>query len=377
MSVLFHSARRIDARGEVADAWVLIDGARIAAVGSGADAPGADERIDLAGARLVPGFIDLHGHGGGGHAFEDLGDDLTAALSTHRAHGTTRSVVSLVANPLPVLREQLAAIADLAERDPLVLGAHLEGPFLSPQRAGAHDPAFLHTPHPGDVEALLDAARGALRVVTVAPELPGGLDAISRFAAAGAVAAVGHTEADAARTAAAFDAGARILTHAFNAMHGIHHRAPGPVPTAVADARVTLELILDGEHVAPDVARMLLRSAHGRVALITDAMAAAGATDGEYRLGGLHVVVREGRAVVAGGDTIAGSTLTQDAALRRALELGTAPAEAVAALTLVPARALGLDRRLGLLEPGWAADLVALDEEWRVTGVWAEGARLR
>jgi N-acetylglucosamine-6-phosphate deacetylase len=354
-------------------AWVLLDGDAIAATGAG-EAPAADEVVDLGDATLVPGFVDLHVHGGGGHAMDDGGDDLEAALAAHRAHGTTRSMVSLVANPLVQLRESLAGIAALAARDPRVLGAHLEGPFLSPARRGAHEEAFLRNPDPETVEGLLEAADGALRQVTIAPELPGALDAIARLADAGVVPAVGHTEADEGTARAAFDAGARMLTHAFNAMPGIHHRAPGPIVAAIGDERVTIELILDGLHVHPDVARLLWNEAPGRVALITDAMAAAAKDDGDYRLGTLNVTVRGGLALLSGTDTIAGSTLTQDAALRKAIGMGAEPAAAVAALTAIPARAIGAGERIGRLAPGYVADVVALDPAWEVVRVWAAGA---
>ena len=377
-TLLLHSAQRIDELGEVPDAWVLFDGAVIAASGSGlARAPHADTSMDLGGARLVPGFIDLHGHGGGGHSYDDGGDELMAALDAHRAHGTTRSVISLVANPLGELRERLSEIAALTAADPLVLGSHLEGPFLAPGQRGAHNADFLRVPDPDSVESLLAAADGTLRQLTIAPELPGALEVIAELAAAGVTVAVGHTEATFEQTRDAFDAGARMLTHAFNAMPGIHHRAPGPVLAALEDSRVTLELILDGRHVHPEVARLLFGDARGRVALITDAMAAAAADDGDYRLGSLNVTVRDGLAVLSGTSTIAGSTLTQNVALQLALsEVGLDPAVAVAALTAVPARALGLGDRLGLLEPGYAADAVVLAPDGTVTHVWADGRQL-
>ena len=383
--VIVHSARKCDVDGEAADSWLVFDGDRIAAAGTGAGwaahAVAGAAVTDAAGGLLTPGFIDLHGHGGGGASFDDGAGAIGRALAVHRAHGTTRSVLSLVANPVGALERSLTVIADLAERDPLVLGSHLEGPFLALSRKGAHNPDFLSAPSPAAVERLVAAARGTLRQVTLAPELPGALDAIGALTAAGAVVAVGHTEADEALARAAFDRGARLLTHAFNAMPGIGHREPGPVVAAIRDERVTAELILDGVHVHPDVARLLLDAAPGRVALITDAMAAAGAADGAYRLGSLDVAVTDGvaRVVLPDGSpgSIAGSTLTLDLALRAATKrAGMSLAAAVAALTWVPARALGLDDHLGRLAPGYAADAVLLSGAGEVRAVWGAGRRL-
>ncbi|SOE00281.1 N-acetylglucosamine-6-phosphate deacetylase [Blastococcus haudaquaticus] len=372
MTVLLHGARVLDAAGIVADGWVLFDGPLIAATGTG-EPPPADRAVDLAGAWLTPGFVDLHLHGGGGSAFDDGTASIVAALRTHRAHGTTRSVVSLVANPLEVLEARLDEIAGLTGTHG-VLGAHLEGPFLAPSRCGAHDPRFLRTPAVADVDRLLDAARGTLRQLTVAPELPGAVAAIEQLAAAGVTVAVGHTEADLATTGRAFDAGARLLTHAFNAMPGLHHRAPGPVLAAVADERVTLEVVLDGVHVHPGLVALLAAGAPGRIALVSDAMAAAGTGDGSYALGGLRVDVRDGRAVLEGTGTIAGSTLTLDTALRLAVDVaGLDPVTTVTALTATPARAIGLGNRFGRLAPGYAADAVVLGDDWSVRAVWADG----
>lgn len=373
---MLHSALLTDERGETPDAWVLFEGDVISAVGAG-QAPEATEKVDLAGARLVPGFIDIHGHGAGGHSYDDGGEQLAAALTTHRAHGTTRSVVSLVANPLAALRSSLAEVAELTVADPLVLGTHLEGPYLAPGKRGAHHVDYLREPDPITVDELIAASHGTLRQITIAPELPGADDAIDRFVAAGVKVAVGHTEADYETAARAFDRGASILTHAYNAMNGIHHRAPGPIVAALSDPRVTLEIVLDGYHVHEQVVALTLDEAPGRVAFITDSMAAAGSEDGHYRLGELNVTVRDGLAVLSGTDTIAGSTLTLDAALRRAVDVvGLSWPDAVAAVTSVPARALGYGDRLGLFEPGYAADAVVLDAEGHVAGVWAAGARL-
>ena len=376
MSTLFEHARKLDAHGQVDDFWMLVDGDTILSTGHG-EAPDAAARVDVGGRWLVPGFMDLHGHGGGGHSFDDGTIAMAAALATHRAHGTTRSVISLVANPLASLRTSLREIADIADADPLVLGSHLEGPFLAQNRRGAHNGEFLRDPAPYEVEELLGAARGTLRQITIAPELPNAMEAIDVLVEAGITVAVGHTEATFELAREAFDRGARIVTHVFNAMPGIHHRAPGPVVAAFEDDRVTLELILDGEHVHPDVAAMVFASAPGRVALVTDAMAAAGSHDGDYTLGSLTVTVHEGIARLRGTPTIAGSTLTQDVALRIAVTRSRVePKRAVEALTLTPARALGLGHRHGLLAPGFAADAVLLDHDWRVTGVWADGRPL-
>jgi N-acetylglucosamine-6-phosphate deacetylase len=374
VTTLLHSATAVDARGETPDAWILLDGDTISATGSGSERPDADEVVDLSGRWLAPGFIDLHSHGGGGEDYAT--GDVAAGLAAHRRHGTTRSVVSLVAEPVEVLEAQLAHIAGLTTEDPRVLGSHLEGPFLAESRRGAHAAEMLRAPDDATIDRLIAAARGTLRQVTIAPELPGGLDAVRRFAAAGVVVAIGHTETDAATARAAFDAGATLLTHAFNAMPGIHHRAGGPVAAALDDERVSLELVLDGLHVEQSVAAIAFAAAPGRIALISDAMAAAGAADGTYRLGTLQVTVQSGIAMVAGTETIAGSTLTLDTALILAIDaLGLTRSDAVAALTATPARILGLADRFGLLAPGFAADLVVLDADDRVEQVWAAGVR--
>lgn len=378
MPTLLTNASLLDADGR-RDGWVLIDGDRIAATGlSGVDAPPpAATTIDLGGRTVTPGFIDLHGHGGGGAAFDNGAEEIATALAVHRAHGTTRSVISLVANPLVDVRESLALVASLAEADPTIVGSHLEGPFLAIGRRGAHAPEFLREPDPQTIQGLIDAGRGTIRQVTIAPELPGALDAVRQFVDAGLVVAIGHTEADEHVARAAFDAGATLVTHVFNAMPGIHHRDPGPIAAAFDDDRVSLELVADGVHVHPSVVQMVFRAAPHRVALVTDAMAAAGGADGHYRLGSLNVDVRGGIAHLAGTSTIAGSTLTQDAALRLAVTVaGVHESAAVEALTRTPACVLGRDQEWGSLAAGYAADLVVLDAGWRVERVWAAGAEI-
>lgn len=289
-------------------------------------------------------YTDIHCHGGGGHTFGDTVGGTLAALAAHRAHGTSRVVCSLVSEPLPRTVRAMEVIREAMALDPSILGIHLEGPFLAPERKGAHDPSALALPTSEVVDALVDAAQGSVRQITIAPELPHALDAIERLVAAGVVVAVGHTHADADIARAAFDRGATLVTHAFNAMHGITGRAPGVVGAALADPRVTVEVIADGIHVDPRLIAMLFAAAPGRVALVTDAMAAAAAAPGRYELGGLAVDVAEGRAVIAGTDTLAGSTLTMDRAVEVCVAAGVSPEDAVAAATTVPARVLGPSR---------------------------------
>ena len=384
-ATIIHSARLVSDGSETADAWVEMRGGTIAAVGEGETWRSRTSSATVIAARdvagpgaiLTPGFVDIHGHGGGGFSYESDESDIRAARALHLAHGTTRAVLSLVSGSLEHLTAQAARIAAMTHTDAGILGTHLEGPFLDPGHRGAHDPAVLREATPDAVAALLAAGAGTIRQVTLAPELPGAAEAIRTFVDAGVAVAVGHTDADAEATRAAFEAGATILTHAFNAMPPLHHRAPGPVGAATADPRVTLEVIADGVHVDPELIRILFAAAPGRIALITDAMAAAGARDGRYTLGELEVDVVDGVARVAGTSTIAGSTLTQDAALRVALKAGIDLPSAVDALTRAPAEAIGVDDRLGILREGFAADAVLLDAALAPRAVWLDGRRMR
>jgi len=332
---------------------------------------------DAAGRYLTPGFVDIHCHGGNGASFDDGEEHIATALRMHRAHGTTRSVLSLVTASLPVLERRLADAAAAMDRDPLIVGLHLEGPFLNEQYRGAHDPSLLQAPDAASIDRLLAAGRGRISQVTLAPELPGADTALRRFRDAPVAVAVGHSAADFDTALSAFAAGASILTHAFNAMPGLHHRAPGPAAAAIASPGVTLEIINDGVHVHPEIVRLAFVSAPGRIALVTDAMAAAGAPDGGYRLGTLDVTVHEGVARLADGGAIAGSTLTLDAALRRTVTESRIPlTDAVQAVTETPARAIGRASDLGALVPGFAADAVILSDSLHVEAVFAAGIRL-
>jgi N-acetylglucosamine-6-phosphate deacetylase len=355
------------------DTWILFDGDTIAGIGTGVP-PRARVEVSAGGRRAVPGFIDLHCHGGGGTSFDGTEEDIRVALALHRAHGTTRSVLSLVSAPMENLTASLRTIAALD--DPLILGTHLEGPFLAPGRKGAHSAEMLFHPTRERISRLLDAASGTLRQITIAPELPGALDAIEQFTEEGVICAIGHTEADANITREAVNRGARLITHAFNAMPALNHRDPGPLGAAFTDDRLVLELILDGTHVHPDVVRVAFSAAPDRIALITDAMAATGCADGHYTLGSLPVQVYDGTVTLADG-TLAGSTLTLDVALRVAVGQYNIPlVTAIEALTSTPARALGLEARFGHLRPGYAADVVLLDADDSVAAVYAAGTLL-
>ncbi|NLU68068.1 N-acetylglucosamine-6-phosphate deacetylase [Streptomyces sp. HNM0574] len=331
--------------------------------------------LDLGGHWIVPGFVDMHVHGGGGASFSaGTAEESLAVIGTHRAHGTTTMVASTVTGELDDLARQAGALSELVEQGDLA-GVHFEGPFIAHNRCGAHDPQLLRDPHPADVRKLLDAARGTARMVTLAPELPGGLESVALLAEHGVLAAVGHTDATYDATLEAVEAGATVATHLFNAMPPLNHRTPGPIAALLEDERVTIELINDGTHLHPAVLELAFGSAGAdRVAFITDAMGAAGMGDGRYPLGPLEVEVIDGVARVVDSGSIAGSTLTLDEAFRRAVTVDRlSPLDAVRALCANPARLLGVADRVGSLEPGKTADLVVLDGEFRLTGVMRHG----
>jgi N-acetylglucosamine-6-phosphate deacetylase len=354
------------------DGWLDVDAGRITELGTGPVPPDAD---DLGGGWLVPGFVDLHMHGGGGHDVTGSPEDMCAAVEFHRTRGTTTTLVSLMTAPVDDLGDQLAWAAELTASGDIA-GAHLEGPFLASARCGAQDHRHLLDPDPLVLAKLLDAAQGAVRTVTVAPELPGALELIRDIVAAGAVAAIGHTDADYRAAEAGFAAGATLVTHLFNAMGPVTQREPGPAIAAL-DSTAVLEVINDGVHVHDALTRLVARHDPRRLALITDSISAAGVGDGEYRLGAQPVVVVDGQPRLPTSGRLAGSTLTMDEAFRRAvLELGLSMEHAAAAASTNPARVLGLEQRTGVIAAGLAADLVHLDDDLRVVRVMRHGTWL-
>ena len=351
--------------------WVHWDGDRIVCAGSGA-APRSPDLVVVGGSVLAPGFVDVHSHGGGGASFgTDDPADVETVLATHRAAGTTTMVASLVTERIQVLERQVRLLAGFV-RDGRLAGIHLEGPWLSPQRRGAHAPELLADPEPDAVRGLIEAGGGTVRMITLAPELPGALESTRLAVTQGCVVAVGHTAADYAQVQTAIEAGASGATHLFNAMPPLAHRMPGPVLALWADRRVWLELVCDGAHVDARLVAHVIGTAPERSVLVTDAMAAAGVGDGDYVLGELAVEVRDGVARLAGGGSIAGSTLTLDRAVRVAVSAGVSVEDALRAATTNPAAYLGL-RDVGRFASGCRADAVVLSEDLEVKKVMHGG----
>ncbi|WP_066903178.1 N-acetylglucosamine-6-phosphate deacetylase [Mycolicibacterium houstonense] len=353
--------------------WIDVSGDRVTALGAGAPPRPADRHL----VTVVPGFVDTHLHGGAGANFSAASHaETVAAADLHRRHGSTTLIASLVTTGPDELRNQVSVLAEDV-RAGVIDGIHLEGPWLSTVRCGAHQPALMRDPDPAEIDRLLAAAEGTIRMVTIAPERPGALAAIRQFTDAGVVVAVGHTEATYEQTRVALAAGATVGTHLFNAMRPVDRREPGPVVALIEDPTVTVELITDGVHIDAAIYRHVTRAAGAdRVSLITDAMAATGMPDGRYHLGPVQVDVAGGVALVGGTDTVAGSTATMDRVVRFAvahcgLDRDEALMLAVRQASVNPARALGLPA--GGLTPGAAADLVALGSDLTVEGVLRHG----
>ncbi|MFF0748214.1 N-acetylglucosamine-6-phosphate deacetylase [Streptomyces sp. NPDC004267] len=370
VSTVLAGARVVLPTGIVENGRVIVENGRIAG-----SAPAEAPTLDLSGHWLVPGFVDMHNHGGGGASFTSgTVDEILTGVRTHRLHGTTTVVASFVTGEMDFLSRRAGLLSELAEQGDIA-GIHFEGPFISPCRKGAHDETLLRDPEPAEVRKLLDAARGQARMVTLATELPGGLDSVRLLAEHGVIAAIGHTDATYEQTRAAIDAGASVATHLYNAMPALGHRAPGPIAALLEDERITVELINDGTHLHPAALELAFHHAGPeRVAFITDAMDAAGFGDGRYMLGPLEVEVKDSVARLVEGGSIAGSTLTLDRAFKRAATVDKLPVESVVqAISANPARLLGVYDRVGSLEAGKDADLVVLDAEFEVRGVMRKG----
>jgi len=326
---------------------------------------GASEEIDATGLYVSPGFIDLQVNGGVGHNFEDASpEEIDRIVGFHVSHGTTGLLPTTVTAPIPAIRRAMARVREAGHA--AILGMHIEGPFISPARKGAHNPKHIIAPSVEGFDELASGYSGFIAIVTLAPELPGADGVIARIREIGAIPSLGHSNATYEEGLAAIERGVRLFTHVFNGMRRFRHRAPGAVGAGLV-SDVMVELIADRIHVHPGAIRLLYKvKGPEQIALVTDAISAAGLPDGEYGLGGLEISVREGIARLTDG-TLAGSTLTMDRAVRVYMEAtGCSLPEAVRAASLNPAGLLGIDDRKGEIEGGKDADIVIFDRDLTV-----------
>ena len=375
------NARVLTPDEELLGATVVVRDGRVEAVGAGLAPPAGAETFDLTGLTLAPGFVDIHVHGGGG--FSLITEDPEEIRSYARwvvSRGVTGFLVTLVGAPLPQMKRWLAAAAtagEAAERSARCLGVHLEGPFVNPARRGALPTGGLRPPDVAEFLALAEAAQGRLKVMTLAPELPGAADVVAAARQRGVLVSIGHTDATYEQAVEAIEWGVRQATHCFNGMRPFHHRDPGCLGAVLSSPSVSAELIADGVHVHPGAMALLLaaKGPQGTI-LVTDGIAAAGLGDGAYSLAGEGIQVRDGVASLPDG-TLAGSVVTMDRVVQNVVSasgggLASLP-EAVRMASSNPAAALGLGQRLGRIAPGFAADLVALDDRLEVAMTFVGG----
>jgi N-acetylglucosamine-6-phosphate deacetylase len=380
--------RIITPQNEIRDPTVIVEGNRITAAGPRNEitVPANAKRVEARGITLVPGFVDVHVHGAGGHDVMEATPAALDAVATTLARGGTTSLLATTVTAAPealcqsaegiakyiATRSQNgAAAAQRAE----ILGIHFEGPFISPARRGVHPVEWIAAPSLALLARMLGSAAGTARILTLAPEIPGGLDLIDAARKAGIVAALGHTDATYEQAMDAIVHGARHAAHVFNAMRPFSHRDTGVLGALFTSPQVTAELIADGVHVHEAAMKLLLDAKPGGVILVSDGTAATGMPDGKYRLGNFDVQVTGGVVRNSEGK-LAGSALTLDRALRNVVALGVPLDEAVRMLTLYPARLLGLESRKGIIAAGADADLVFLDSNLQISRVVTRGAGL-
>lgn len=339
--------------------------------------------IDAQGGWVLPGFIDMHVHGGGGADFMDATQEAYETITRfHAQHGTTTMLATTMTAPREAIDRAIAAVAafragDMPGAD--LLGVHVEGPFVNTDWRGAQNPAYIVPPQPAWAEAWERDYPGLVRQITLAPEIDGALPFIQWLSERGIVASSGHTASTYEQLLTAADHGLRQGTHTYNAMTGLHHRKPGTLGAVMTDERIYAEIIADGHHVHPAAIQVLAKmKLPNRLIMITDAIAAAGLPDGDYELGGLPVVVKEGVCRLRDGDSLAGSTLTSINAFRYLVrEVGLTMAEASRCASGNPARQLGIADRTGTLAAGKAADVLLLSPELELRQVWVKGRALR
>jgi N-acetylglucosamine-6-phosphate deacetylase len=390
-ATVIYASRILTPQEELADCVIVVEAGVITGIGHRDEVhipPGSRDYI-ASGMTVVPGFVDVHIHGAGGHDVMEATDEALDRISATVARfGTTSMVATTVTAPVEETCRSLAGIAHyIRNREKKaedangrlqaeILGIHLEGPFINPRRRGVHPVESIAQPSVETFEKFRTAAAGNLRIVTIAPELPGALALIAAAVADGLVVGIGHTDADYAQARAAIKAGARHAVHVYNAMRPFTHRDPGVISAVLTDTDVTAEIIADGIHVAGPAIQILLGTkGFDTVLLVSDGTAATGMRDGSYRLGNFEVIVKDGICRNSEGK-LAGSTLTLDRALRYVVEIGVPLTDAVRMATILPARRLGVAGKKGILAVGADADLVVLTPDLRVAGVMTRGVGL-
>jgi N-acetylglucosamine-6-phosphate deacetylase len=385
-TILLHTARALTPATEILDAGILVRDGVIEAIGprQGMSLPAGAQEVAAEGQTAVPGFVDVHIHGAGGHDVMEGSEEAMAAVArTVARHGTTSFVATTVtASPEDTCRSvegiarYICTQHETDEAHAEVLGIHYEGPFISPARRGVHPVEWIQLPSAELLEKLLHAASGHARILTIAPELLGAPQCMDAAHKAGVVVAMGHTDATYEQARAAIARGARHAVHVYNAMRPFSHRDSGVIGAVLTSPEVTAELIGDGVHVEQAAMRLLLQAkGAGGVILVSDGISATGMPDGKYMLGKFEVTVSGGVCRNAEGK-LAGSTLTLDRALRNIVGLGIPLVDAVRMLTVNPATLLGIEFKKGALRVGADADIVLLDEGLQVTNVWARGVPL-
>jgi N-acetylglucosamine-6-phosphate deacetylase len=386
--IAIYASRVLTPQDELNDTIILVENARIIAIGHRDEVTIPENTVDYVagGMTVVPGFVDIHIHGAGGHdVMEANARALDRISSTVARYGTTSMVATTVTASADDTCKSLEGIARYIRKHPQeedgrfgaeILGVHLEGPFISKAQRGVHPPQSLAKPSTELLDKFIEAADGLVRMITLAPELPGGLALVAHAAAAGLVVGMGHTDADYTQAREAIRAGARHAVHTYNAMRPFAHRDPGVIAAVMTEPTVTAEIIADLVHVAGPAIQVLLGvKGFDTVLAITDGIAAMGMPDGTYRLGTFEVTVRDGVCRNSEGK-LAGSTLTLDRALRNLVSLGVPLADAVRMMTILPARRLGLAGKKGIIAVGSDADLVVLTPDLHVAGVMTRGAGL-
>ncbi|HXW56996.1 MAG TPA: N-acetylglucosamine-6-phosphate deacetylase [Candidatus Cybelea sp.] len=389
MPTAIYASSVLTPQEELNDAVILVEGSKIVALGHRDQVSVPEGALDYvaAGQTVVPGFVDLHIHGAGGHdIMEGNARALDRVTSTIARYGTTSLVATTVTAPADATCKSLEGIARYIRKhaeagangrvSAEILGIHLEGPFLSKAQRGVHPPEYLLKPSTEILDRFLESADGLVRMITMAPELPGGLEFVAHAAQAGLLVSLGHTDATYEQAANAIRAGAHHATHTYNAMRPFNHRDPGVIAAVMTDPDVTAEIIADLVHVAGPAIQVLLGvKGFDTVVAITDGIAATGMGDGSYRLGSFEVTVRDGICRNAEG-RLAGSTLTLDRAVRNLVSLGVPLLDAVRMATVLPARRLGLAGKKGIIAVGSDADLVVLTPDLQVAGVMTRGVGL-